>query len=99
MSFCSISRQKNFEIFLSSFQSYTLFEEFTSGESSKEMHVHRSGEETKKILSYTKTCRHLKLKEALQDSLITHKGSLRQFDPNRSPYFTINSTSTTKFVY
>ena len=46
-----------------------------SGQWSKEIHVHIDGKENKMIINHTKikTCNRLKLKEALQDFLVTLK--------------------------
>ena len=67
--------KKTFKNILGSFLSVTLFEEYTSGERSKEMHVSTYSKENEKILLLykTKTCQHLKLKETLQDFLMTLK--------------------------
>lgn len=54
-SFCSILGLKKFEFFFGrSFLSSILFEEYTSSERSKEIHVHVGGKESEKILTYIK---------------------------------------------
>ena len=52
--FCSILGHQNFEKILSSFLSLIPFEEYTSSERSKEMHVHIDSKENEKILGYIK---------------------------------------------
>ena len=55
--------------------------------------MHLDGKENEKFFSCIKrTCRRLKLKEALQDFLVPLKqGTIRGFNPNSTPDCTISS--------